>query len=169
MLRFSDNRNQAINKRIADITLEQYNKGLAEKSSEEPIDAVDSNTIETITTKDGKTGYSTKKRVLNSKVSLNKSKDILKDFMTQSQILDNELNQMVSQFKLNNKQQFFGGALDTDGNENHYNDYEHSYEHTIAAFEEILKEDHIDNISAIMGQTVTKPGFRKIINAEFPL
>lgn len=47
------------------------------------------------------------------------SNDKAKEFITQSRILDNELNHMVAMMKLNNKDEFYGGALFTKNEKDH--------------------------------------------------
>ena len=114
MLAFSNHQNESINKRLADLALTNYRKGLAVKNLEEaPEDDVENDNIVTINPVDnsGKKGYSAKKKIASNKISLGKAKDALKEFMSQSNMLDTELNQMVSQFKLNNKNEFYGGSV----------------------------------------------------------
>ena len=125
MLRFTDNRNQAINKKIAGLTLSEYNKGLQINHSEEVGDEGNEDELDTIKPvnnfKTQKKGYSAKKKMQLTKSKLISSKDSVKDFINQSHMLDNELNQMLSQFKLNNKEEFYGGDVsdsdDDDGSE----------------------------------------------------
>jgi len=130
MLRFSDKRNQAINKKIADMTINLYNKGLAIKEQEQSGDNDSNDTqINTVSTKDGNKGYRAKK-VADVQVVMKKGKDMLKEFMSQSKILDNELNQVVSQFKLNSKKDFYGGAFDGMTNEKLENEQDERDENT---------------------------------------
>ena len=134
MLSFSDKRNQNINKKLEDITISQYLKGLKIKNEEE-VGANENNdegildTVKPVVDiKTKKKGYNTKQKIVSTKNLLKSSKDTLKDFISQSNILDTELNQMVSQFKLNNKGDFYGGDIsddeedDDDNNDGNDND-----------------------------------------------
>ena len=125
MLRFSDKRNQAVNKKVAQIMRSEYNEGLQMKNQElgdnDDDDTGDDNEIDTVkpvdTIKTKKRGYSAKAKIGSTKKLLKSSKDTLNDFISQSNVLDNELNQMVSQFKLNNKDEFYGGDFSDDEDE----------------------------------------------------
>ena len=121
MLRFSDKRNQAVNKKIGQIMMSEYNEGLQIKNQEvgdnnnEDNEGI-INTVKPVNNLKikGRKGYSAKAKIGSTKELLKSSKDTLKDFISQSNILDSELNQMVSQFKLNNKGEFYGGDFSDD-------------------------------------------------------
>ena len=114
MLKFHDNRNQSINKQIADLVLANYNKGLKVRLDEEQAsddEPEEITTIAPITKQVTKKGYSVKNKVNATKATMKVNADTIKEFIKDSNLLDNELNAMVTLFKLTSKDEFYETGL----------------------------------------------------------
>jgi hypothetical protein len=139
MLRVNSNIDENIAKRISDQTIANYKKGLAIKQQEsQPIDSSnpDLNVVNTdsqIPIKKGNNSYSIPKQNSSDQAKTLKAVTLVKDFIQTSNLLDNEINMMVSQMKLNNSDEFYGGVLTPmkskkfDGNDDE-EDYEDDFE-----------------------------------------
>jgi hypothetical protein len=131
MLRVTSNADENIAKRIADQTIANYKKGLAIKQQETaPTDSTspDLNVVNTDSQtpiKKGNNTYSMPKQTPIQQAKTLKSVSLVKEFIQTSHLLDNEINMMVSQMKLNNADEFYnGGALTPMRGRNHVPDTE---------------------------------------------
>ena len=114
VINHSSNNSMSINKRIADMMLSQYKKGLQilnqeENPEENESDNGNESTIINPTKKinipiqkPNNKSYSVKKTD-NNNLNLKSMKTKVKEFITQSKALDNELDSMILELKLNNK------------------------------------------------------------------
>ncbi|RZK25145.1 MAG: hypothetical protein EOO43_06265 [Flavobacterium sp.] len=127
----SSNNDMVINRKIANIMLAQYKKGLdalnAELATESgtgsdaktdtvdvvnPTQAIRIPVQKADKTKDKR--YSVKmSQQVSSKIGTPKipTNNKVKEFITQSRALDNELDHMIAELKLNSKEEFYGGGL----------------------------------------------------------
>lgn len=117
------NMDSNINKRVADIMLSQYKIGLqkeedmnSDSGSDTEINTVNPTSTVALPRSKSKgisvagksySASSAQTRVIPPVSSSNKT---FTEFMSQSKLLDNELDQMVSSFKYNNKEEFFSGS-----------------------------------------------------------
>ena len=124
MLAYSSDRNEKVNGKISNMMISQYMKGLKIKEGDD--DNV--NVIKPMNAKQKRISRNQNNPNIHNKLNIGKSKDTLKEFLSQSNILDSELNQMVSQLKLNNKEEFYGGAVDKHGIEYSDSDDDHDYD-----------------------------------------
>ena len=171
MLKFHDNRNQNIARRIADMTLVNYNKGLQIKEQEESPDTEIDDEVTVINpTSSKKRSYSVKKKEITNKAKLSKNTDVVKGFIQDSNILDNELNAMITLFKLPNKDKFYGGAI---GNIPDDASYERKYASVLNEIKQISKamsaKDLKEYIAVRYEITVTKGKFMDFVKSRFPL
>ena len=113
MLKYSNSKNQTIAQQIADLTISNYEKGLALKEDEENGDDDDGITNTIIPTADvsikTKSGYSVKNKVQN-KAIVSAGKSLIDTFISQSHILDNELLQLMTMSKVSNTKEIYGGS-----------------------------------------------------------
>jgi hypothetical protein len=120
----------SINKKISNIMLTQYKKGLSKKNNEinEENGSSGDNTVDTVNptnliqlpktplSKNSKlmtqsvpqTSYSVKRASPKTGIQ---PPTKAREFIVQSHILDNELDQMIALMKLNNKEEFYGGSI----------------------------------------------------------
>lgn len=116
---FNNNSDASINKKIANIMIQQYQKGLNIKNQEitetddaTPTSIVIGNTdINTKNVKQPSKSYSVRNHTISKKTD---SSDYT-SFITKSQLLDNEVNQFVTLMRLNNKKEFYGGSIKIKG------------------------------------------------------
>jgi len=114
MLKYSNSNNQIIAQKIAELTINNYEKGLAIKNQEEgQSDDIDDNNVNTIVpTTDvsikTKSGYSVKNKDKN-KAIVSAGKSLINEFISQSDILDNELLQLMTMSKVPNTKKFMVG------------------------------------------------------------
>lgn len=128
LLNHTDNKNALINRRIADLTLNQYQKGLQKKNDELTSEATNNDELDTVKPIDNikvKKSYKANRTVVPITSKPNKSR--VKEFILESNKLDNELEQMITHMKITNKDEFYGqgmsgGALPSDY-ETKYNHY----------------------------------------------
>jgi hypothetical protein len=117
----SNNSNAGISGKIANMMLGQYKKGLSIKNNELAIESGETSTPDVINPSQtlrvpmakGKIqhkGYSVKdtKKYTSTNNVLTVGSSV-KEFIKQSRILDNELDQMLAMLKLNNKDEFYKG------------------------------------------------------------
>ena len=182
MLRFSDHRNQNINNRIANMTVRNYSEGLGILRNEINREGDNDDEMDTVTPvavlpkKKGK-GYSVKVKSEFNKKALSNKRDTLKDFIRDSNILDTELNQMVTQFKITNKEEFFGGDMTSDEEEEEEQDWKTHYESkrlkTINSIDKTIKNIPAQKlklyIETTYGPTVSKTKFKSYLNTEYPI
>ena len=115
MLKYSNSNNQIIAQKIAELTINNYEKGLAIKNQEEgQPDDIDDNNVNTIVpTTDvsikSKSGYSVKDKNKNKVIS-SAGKSLIDSFISQSDILDNELLQLMTMTKVSNTKEIYGGS-----------------------------------------------------------
>ena len=171
MLKFHDNRNQIIARRIADMTLANYNKGLQTKEEGEiPESEIDDEVTVINPTSSQKKSYSVKKRAIANKAKLSKDGDVIKGFVQDSNILDNELNAMVTLFKLPNKETFYGGTIDRLPDDA---SYERKYASVLNEIKVISKSFPAkalkEYIAERYGANVTKTKFMDFVKDRFPL
>ena len=98
MLKYSNSKNQIIAKEIADLTINNYHKGLQQKENEKAQDADADNVTNIIVPTanvsiKNKSGYTVKNKMQNKTIA-SSDKNLIETFMTQSDILDNELHNL---------------------------------------------------------------------------
>ncbi|RZK47909.1 MAG: hypothetical protein EOO99_11985, partial [Pedobacter sp.] len=133
--KYRDDTESNINKKLVNIMLTQYKAGLAKREEEEEGNVNDTNddtVLDTVTPRTtisipgkGKKQMSSRySRSYSAADSASRVKSVtpsgnktFMDFMAQSKLLDNELDQMVSSFKYNNKGEFYSNTVKKKGDE----------------------------------------------------